>query len=105
MPPSENDTFIYNMPNPKGGQQYHTNRTQDNWDDTTAETVSTNVDEEEEENLPQLPRRSPRLQINESINVPAAGISQAALNIFMGDEYLEELSHVAGRNLDPVNIE
>ena len=39
------------------------------------------------------------------MNVPAAGISQAALNAFMGKEYLEELSHMAGRNLDPVDIE
>ena len=37
--------------------------------------------------------------------MPAVGISQAALNAFMGNEYLEELSHVAGRNLDPVDIE
>ena len=37
--------------------------------------------------------------------MPAAGISQAALTAFMGMEYLDELSHMAGRNLDPLAIE
>ena len=43
--------------------------------------------------------------MNESMNVPAAGISQAALNTFMGNEYLEEPSHMAGKNVDPVKTE
>ena len=37
--------------------------------------------------------------------MPAAWISQAALTAFMGMEYLEELSHTTGRNLDPLAIE
>ena len=37
--------------------------------------------------------------------MPATDISQAALNAFIGNKYLEELSHMAGRNLDPVDIE
>ena len=53
----------------------------------------------------QLPQRSPCLRFNQSINVPAAGISQAALTAFMGMEYLDELSHMAGRSLDPLAIE
>ena len=97
--------FIHNVPHPKVGQPYHSNVTPDNWDEETVETVPTNIDEGEEENLPQLPCRSPRLRINKSSNVPATCISQAALNTFMGNEYLEELSHMARRNLDPVNIE
>ena len=93
------------MPNPKRGQQYHPNVTRNDWEDEAVETVPTNIDGEEEENLPELPRRSPRLWINESIDVPAAGISQSALNAFMGKYYLEELNHIAGRNLGPVDIE
>ena len=103
--PSDDVFFIYNMPNPKKGQKYHPNVTQDDWDEETVETVPTNIDEEEEENLRQLPRRSPRLRVNACVNVPAAGIPQAALTAFMGMEYLEELSHMTGRKLDPVNIE
>ena len=37
--------------------------------------------------------------------MPTAGISQAALIIVMGNEYLEELSHMTERHLDPVKIE
>ena len=37
--------------------------------------------------------------------MPAAGVSQAALTAFMGNECLEDLSHVTGRNSDPVDIE
>ena len=83
----------------------HPNVTHDNSDKETVKTVPTNIDEDKEENLPQLPQRSPRLRINECINVLAAGISQAAPHAFMGNECLEELSHIAGRNLDPVDIE
>ena len=93
------------MPNRKRGQKYHPDVTQDNQDKETIETIPTNIDEEEEENLHQLPQRYPRLQISECINVPVTGILQAALNAFMGNAYLEELSHMAGRNLDPVKIE
>ena len=34
-PLSDNVPFIYNMPNPKGGQKYHPNVTQDDWDKET----------------------------------------------------------------------
>ena len=37
--------------------------------------------------------------------MPAAGISQASLNTFSGNKYLEELSHIKGRPLDPADIE
>ena len=67
-----------------GFQKYNPNVTQDEWDQETTKTVLIDIDEEEEENLRQLPRRSLRLQIDQSINVPAAGISQAALTVFMG---------------------
>ena len=89
----------------KEGQKFHTNVTQYDWDEETIKTVPTDVDVEEDENLQQLPRRSPRLQFNQSINVPAAGISHAALTASMGMESLEEPSHMAWRNLDPVAIE
>ena len=59
--PLDNDICIYNMTNLKGGQPYHPTVTQDNWGDETAETVPSDIDEKEEENLPQLPQRSPRL--------------------------------------------
>ena len=93
------------MPYPKGGPKCRPNVTQDDCNEETIKTVPTDIDEEEEENLHQLPRRSPRLQFNRSINVPVAGISQVALTAFMGMEYLEELSHMAGRNVDPLAIE
>ena len=104
-PPSDDAPFIYDVPCPKGGSKFRHHVTQDDSDDETIETVPTDIDEEEEEiiRLPDFPRRSPRL--NQSINVPAAGISQAALTAFMGMEYLDELSHMAGRNLDPLAIE
>ena len=97
-PPSDDAPFIYDVPCPKGGPKCNPHVTHDDSDDETIETVPTDIDEEEEEiiRLPQFPRRSPRLHFNQSINVPAAGISQAALTAFMGMEYLDELSQMAG---------
>ena len=37
--------------------------------------------------------------------MPAAGVSQATLNIFMGNVYPDELSNMLGRNADPISIE
>ena len=104
-PPSDDVQFIYDVQFPKGGRKFRPHVTQYDSDDETIETIPTDIDEEEEESLHQLPRRSPRLHFDQSIIVPAAGISQAALTTFMGMEYLDELSHMAGRNLDPQAIE
>ena len=105
MPPSDGVSFIYNLPNPNRGQQYYPNVTQDDWDDVNDETVPNTFVEKEEDHLPQFLQISPRLRINESIAVPAAGIFQVALTAFMSNKHLEELSQMAGRNLDPVDIE
>ena len=58
-PPSDNILFIYNTQNPKEGQPHHPNVTQDDWVEETVKAVPTTINKEEEENLHQLPWRSP----------------------------------------------
>ena len=53
-----------------------------------------------------LPRQSPRLvQHANFMYFPPAGISQAALNEFIGNSYMQDLQHSMATNTDPNGLE
>lgn len=107
QPPTDK-IFTHYMPNQKGEpsdllliMQYYPDN------DSVKLMFPCNADDEyrEVEKENKLPRIYPQIPINASINPLTAGISQAALNAFLGNAYLDELSNMAGSNLGPVKIE
>jgi hypothetical protein len=84
--------FTYSAPHPKENPAPMPAITQNYDDKDTLETkLSYQDDQWEEEAAEALPRRSPRLvQHSNFVSPPPAGISQAALNAFMGNLYMQE---------------
>ena len=63
-------------------------------------------DQWEEEVTEVLPRQSPRLVKHTTfVSSPRAGISQAALNLFMGNLYMQELHQSIAENSNSINME
>ena len=77
--------------------------TQDYDDEDTLEPeVSYPDDQWEEEAADILPRRSQRLmQTSNFMSCPPAGVSQAALNAFIGNAYMQELQQSMVNNATP----
>ena len=76
-------------------------------DDNTLEPKILYPDNQwQEEAAEKLPLRSPRLvQTADFISCPPAGISQVALNTFMGNSYMQELRQSMANNADPIGHE
>ena len=104
-PPSDPDKQVmYYVPNQKGNPTPMSTITQDYEDDDTLEPKISYPDNQcEEEAAEVLLRRSPCLmQSANFISRPSAGISQAALNSFMGNSYMQELQQSIANNADPI---
>ena len=74
--------------------------------DTLEPEISYPDDQWEEEATEVLPRRSPCLvQHVNVLSCPPAGISQAALNAFMGNSYMQELQQSMANVTGPIGLE
>merc|ERR1712086_1066049 len=107
-PPSNpNEQFTYHAPNPKGNSFPMPTITQDyNDEDTLEPEVLYPDDQWEEEAADTLPRRSQRLmQTSNFMSCPPAGVSQAALNAFIGNAYMQELQQSMANNATPSGLE
>ena len=100
------EQFTYHAPNPKGNPFPMPAITQDYNDDTLEPEVAYPDEHWEEEAAKLLPRQLQRLMQTENVvSCPPVGISQAALNAFIGNAYMQELQQSMVNNDTPSGLE